>query len=244
MVEGLRDELLAGAGLAVISTVRSVGRDLREPIEDGAHPGARADERAELTVRARGRSRSGRAGSNWSSVSPRRSLVAFEEVHLAHAHAADERAVAAAEIAHAHALLGGDELGVHALTLVSSSTSCARLALRPTIDRAPAPTSCQSVEGARSLPPRTSTRFLLATVASSKVHLALLGSLSVNPAVPRASPSKGRRSVSWRAVSPRPSQGSSVVSSTDGGSVACGATLQTIAPRARDRSPAGSRATR
>jgi hypothetical protein len=110
-VQGLRDQLLAGAGLAV-DQHRQIGRrDLREPVEDRAHPGALRHQRAEL-----------RGHADRDALGPRRlelelgvadaQLGRVQEVDVADPHVAHERAVAAAEIAHPHALLGGDELDV------------------------------------------------------------------------------------------------------------------------------------
>ncbi len=111
-VERLGDELFPGARLAGDQDSEVGERDLGEAIEDRSHPRVLGDEGAE----------GGDVGDG-DALGPRRledhlgladaELGGDEEEDLAHAHAADEGAVAAPEIAHAHALLGGDELGVH-----------------------------------------------------------------------------------------------------------------------------------
>jgi hypothetical protein len=97
VVEGRRDELLARARLARDQHREIGGADLREFVEDGAHARARADERAERRVHRDGHAlRSRRAGTR--PRSRRGGAWWLRRGHLAHPHAADERAVATAEI--------------------------------------------------------------------------------------------------------------------------------------------------
>ena len=117
LVDGLRDELLAGARLAGDEHREVRRRGLLQALEDAAHP--------RRSARPAGRSRRGPGTS--TSLGPdgrelhhrvaERHVRVLGEVDLAHARVADERAVARAEVAQAHAALGRDELHVHGADL-------------------------------------------------------------------------------------------------------------------------------